>query len=312
MTQFDLLIQAIIQAINYVLALVTKHHTISNLYNNIINKACEGRLIKVGQLKTGSRRVSKVRMTSNKNSTDKIYGRCELDTHADTTVAGSNCVVLQYTGKECDVTPYSDSYEPMQNIPIVHAATGWQSPVSGQIYILIFNEALWMGNTLDHTLINPNQLRHNGIQVQDNPMNDTPLSIINCDGEFGLELKREGTTIYADTFSPTSAELENNPKIILTSARPWNPQKVNFPQTKRSLEEVMGQIRSVSATSRAFRADPGHRDIETIVFNLNTINRRISSMTMVQSDKDDNIMIKPDIDTGLSDVAELPTFESSD
>ena len=294
------------------LALVTKHHTISNLYNNVINKACEGRLIKIGQLKTGSRRVSKVRMTSNKNSTDKIYGRCELDTHADTTVAGSNCVVLQYTGKECDVTPYSDSYEPMQNIPIVHAATGWQSPVSGQIYILIFNEALWMGNTLDYTLINPNQLRHNGIQVQDNPMNDTPLSIINSDGEFGLELKREGTTIYTDTFSPTSAELEDNPKIILTSARPWNPQKVNFPQTKRSLEEVMGQIRSVSATSRAFKADPRQRDIEINVFNLNTIKRRISSMTMIQGDGDDNIMIRPDIDTGLSDVAELPTFESSD
>ena len=35
-------------------------------------------------------------------------------------------------------------------------------------------------------------------------------------------------------------------------------------------------------------------------------------MTMVQSEKDDNIMIKPDIDTELSDVAELPTFESSD
>ena len=124
MTQFDLLIQAIIQAINYVSVLVTKHHIISNLYNHINNKACERRLIKVGQLKTGSRRVSKVRMTSNKNSTDKIYGRCELDTHADTTIAGSNCVVLQYTGKECDVTPYSDSYEPMQNIPIVHATTG--------------------------------------------------------------------------------------------------------------------------------------------------------------------------------------------
>ena len=35
-------------------------------------------------------------------------------------------------------------------------------------------------------------------------------------------------------------------------------------------------------------------------------------MTIVQSDKDNNIMIKPDIVTGLSDVAELPTFESSD
>ena len=63
-------------------------------------------------------------MTSNKSLTEKTYGRCELDTRADTTVAESNCVVLQYTGKEFDVTMYSDSYEPIQNIPIVHAATG--------------------------------------------------------------------------------------------------------------------------------------------------------------------------------------------
>ena len=35
-------------------------------------------------------------------------------------------------------------------------------------------------------------------------------------------------------------------------------------------------------------------------------------MTMVESYIDDNIMMKPDIDAGLSDVPELPAFESSD
>ena len=65
-----------------------------------------------------------------------------------------------------------------------------------------------MGSSLDHTLVNPNQLRHNGVQVQDNPMSDMLLSIINYNGEFGLELKREGTKILADIFSPSSAELE--------------------------------------------------------------------------------------------------------
>ena len=32
-------------------------------------------------------------------------------------------------------------------------------------YILIFNEALWMGDTLAHSLINPNQLRAFGTLV---------------------------------------------------------------------------------------------------------------------------------------------------
>jgi hypothetical protein len=33
-------------------------------------------------------------------------GRCEMDSHADTCVAGSNCVVLEYTGRSAEVEAY--------------------------------------------------------------------------------------------------------------------------------------------------------------------------------------------------------------
>ena len=52
-----------------------------------------------------------------------IHVKCELDSHADTTVAGKNCIVLSYTGKECDVSPYREDYESICNVPIVTAAT---------------------------------------------------------------------------------------------------------------------------------------------------------------------------------------------
>ena len=61
-----------------------------------------------------------------RNQTQPVFGRCELDSHADTIVAGSNCIILQYTGKEFDVSPYRDDYESVSNVPIVHAATAWQ------------------------------------------------------------------------------------------------------------------------------------------------------------------------------------------
>ena len=101
--------------------------------------------------------------------------------HAPLQCTTLHCVILQYTGKECDVAPYRDDYESVPNVPIVHAATAYQSPVTGQTYILVFNEALWMGGQLDHSLINPNQLRHHGTKVQDNPMSDRALSIITED-----------------------------------------------------------------------------------------------------------------------------------
>eukprot|EP00957_Ditylum_brightwellii_P009433 712718-Ditylum_brightwellii.AAC.1 len=75
---------------------------------------------------------SNCRIASNKSSKGKsrhnVHSRCELDLHTDTTVAGANCCVLQYTGKECNVTPYREDYDAVTNVPIVHAATAWQSP----------------------------------------------------------------------------------------------------------------------------------------------------------------------------------------
>jgi len=108
-------------------------------------------------------------------------GRIELDSHADTIVAGAKCIIMEYTEKVCDVSPYRDDYESVINIHIVHAATAWQSPHTGQTYILIFHEELWMGCHMKHSLINPNQLRHFGTKVQDDPTSDRPLSIITED-----------------------------------------------------------------------------------------------------------------------------------
>jgi hypothetical protein len=34
--------------------------------------------------------------------------RCELDSHANTCVAGPNFIIDEYTGEQCDVTPYSN------------------------------------------------------------------------------------------------------------------------------------------------------------------------------------------------------------
>ena len=109
---------------------------------------------------------------------------------------------MEYTGKECDVSPYRDDYDSIQNVPIVHAATAWQSKETGQTYILVLNESIWMGGTMSHTLINPNQLRHFGTKVQDNPMSDQPLSIITEDKGFCMELAMAGTIYHFDTFAP--------------------------------------------------------------------------------------------------------------
>ena len=57
-----------------------------------------------------------------------------MDSHADTTVLGSNCVVLAYTGKECEVLPYADEYDAIRNVPVVAGATVWTISQDGALF----------------------------------------------------------------------------------------------------------------------------------------------------------------------------------
>ena len=75
-------------------------------------------------------------------------GRIELDSHADTIVLGTNCTILSHTGQSCEVMPYSDTYDAITNVPVITGAALWTSQHDRDEFILIFNEALWMGDTL--------------------------------------------------------------------------------------------------------------------------------------------------------------------
>lgn len=122
---------------------------------------------------TRNRRTSSIRKNKQQNKAKHNVvtdGRMELDSHADTIVLGSNAIILQYTSRECDVSPYADTYQPIIDVPIVTGAKVVTSDHTGLTYILVFNEAIWMGDILlDHSLINPNQMRAFGVSVQDNP-----------------------------------------------------------------------------------------------------------------------------------------------
>jgi hypothetical protein len=106
--------------------------------------------------------------------TDKIFqtkegtvGRCEMDTHADTCVAGANFLVFEFDGTTCEVTPFTDQYQAMKGILIVSAATAWTDEESGEMIVLFFNQVLWYGDKISHSLLNPNQLCYHGIPVCD-------------------------------------------------------------------------------------------------------------------------------------------------
>jgi hypothetical protein len=80
--------------------------------------------------------------TVSANRATVVVSQLELDSHADTIVCGSNCTIIHFTGKECDVSPYTDTYEAIKSVPIVQAATAYDNPETGETTILILNEAI--------------------------------------------------------------------------------------------------------------------------------------------------------------------------
>jgi hypothetical protein len=66
-------------------------------------------------------------------------------------------------------------HQTMDNIPIMTAATAYDDPTTGITYILIMGQALYMGDKMKNTLLCPNQLRSNGIIVDECPKHLAPV-----------------------------------------------------------------------------------------------------------------------------------------
>ena len=283
----------------------------------------------ISKLNSGTRRkVSVMKAKTNKpSSSDVYYGPCEMDSHADTIVAGKNCVILEYTGKECNVSPYREDYEAIQNVPIANVATAWQSTVHGDTFILVFNEALWMGDTMETSLINPNQLRHHGVHVQDDPTSRRPMSIITSNGDFAMPLQSRGTTLYFTTHSPTKEELDNCPHIHLSCSEPWDPRNVTFENLTHSLEKEVARIQQqqvgtvhsslsngLEGTTNCFKPLELEPPESNVVFALWDMTRKIASMRTrsipTDEGKLEEQLTRLGDGAGETDVKIVPTFQS--
>ena len=142
-----------------------------------------------------------------------VYSTIELDFHTDMIVCGSNCIVMHFMDKKFDVAPYTYAYKTIKAVLIVQAAIAYDNPETGRTTILILYEAIWMGETMDHTLVNPNQLRAYGMTVQDNPFAEAPILIPTEDCDFMLSLSSKGNILGVASRTPTDKELHTCPHV---------------------------------------------------------------------------------------------------
>jgi len=203
----------------------------------------------IGQVRSGKRYTNK-KETRNASAlyqaAETKVANAELDSHADTVVAGSTCKILEMTEKSCDVYPYSDKYDPISNVPIAKVATAYDHPVSGETFILVFGQALFMGDSLEHTLICPNQARSNGIIIDDIPRHLSPNrtsthSIYFPTEDVRIPLRLNGIISCIETRLPTDKEIQDCRWLIVTNDLPWEPASDHFAEQESYCQEDTSQ-----------------------------------------------------------------------
>ena len=151
--------------------------------------------------KRNSKRVKATTIEADDDST--VKARVELDTRADTSCLGAN---FRYVSDRGD--GFHGEFDTLQDVPIVRGVTGWKDPSTGKPYLLFINQGLWFGEKLDHSLLNPNQVRHFGTSASDNRWDESKKFGIDHDDVY-IPFTSKGATVYFDTFRPSLADLED-------------------------------------------------------------------------------------------------------
>ena len=146
-------------------------------------------------------------------------------------------IPIHYTTRSADVYGFLSSKGAVENIPIVTAATAYTCPKTGQTYVLLFHEFLWFGDLMDHSLINPNQIRHSGIGFWDNPYDKEKGLKIDINDSLTIPLKVKRTKLSFETRVPTRHELDNCEHVDMTSTAPWDPRSVILQEVNEQIPE---------------------------------------------------------------------------
>ena len=195
-------------------------------------------------------------------SSDHRTGRCEMDSHADTCVAGSNCVVLEYTGRTAEVEAYSPDY-PSKRIPIATVATAYDCPNTGAVFILIINEALYFGSSLNFSLLSPNQLRDNDLCVDERHRHHAQDSIFGIhvpSDQLTIPFTLDGVVAGFDTRVPTQEELDDTSlHVELTSDVEWIPTSfaLLLAEEESTTDHVNGRVSSLQTRREKVLASKG-------------------------------------------------------
>ena len=127
-----------------------------------------------------------------------------MNTRADTCCAIANSKLFSFYNDVCDVSPLLDLYQPVKEITMTRVSTVWIDPNMSREYLIVSDQFLWFGTMMDHSIINPNQVREFNIPVHDKN-SDATIFGIGADEAF-ISLTSKGKVIRFESRVPMKWE----------------------------------------------------------------------------------------------------------
>ena len=148
--------------------------------------------------------------------------RSELDSHADTCLVSEGTALITHDyERTVRLFGYDDNIGQTSMCKTVTGVVAYDSPETGEAYMLSFNQAILAPRPMGHNLISPPQMRDIDIRVNDEPKHSVPKPtdehnaiIIPRPGDGGplvIPLSIHGVFSYFPCRKPTLQKYEETP-----------------------------------------------------------------------------------------------------
>ena len=184
----------------------------------------------INHFHTAISRISKT-TTSNDHFSHPILSQedmkngCKLgiDSYADTSVAGRHAHVVEFIeGKQISAKAWDNNTT--HNLKIANVAYAYDS-LNGQVIILLVNQAIYGGNKMNDSLLQPIQCLYNDVHIDTRPhaYYDDPSAQSIIFDDVKLPLEFNGPLPFLHVRRPTENEFNTCPHYALTSHDDWDP-----------------------------------------------------------------------------------------
>lgn len=231
----------------------------------------------------------------------------DLDSHADTCVLGSNCLLVEapYPDRQA-VVSFADPSVGTVTKTIKSGALKYTSPSDGKSYILIIHQAIHI-ETMDHSLLCPMQMRDHDILLNETPkcMVDSPteehhslVGVTDAGDSLRIPFRLRGVTSTIHVTTPTLADYEELPHIELTSHDlEWNPQDPDFAANEDSFIDPFGNFKATGdKKQKAILSSTANKIKSLSVAALNLLQALVHNVSQATATLRS---VNPTLDTGF-------------